>query len=478
MTTNAYTKDEILQNLASRGYFIDSFTLDTFFEKWKVEAIFENDQGLEFYDKKALDLVTSNLFNGPVEEENVEPAAEEVVISLKKEVREEEKEEEKHEVKAEVKVEPQPEMQPQKQSETQTQPMPVDSQILSQEKSEQNVQKEENQEPELEIETPVQEKPKGVTHTEVIKNDDFEDIELTTIGLDDEPLNIFPEEGDPELDELSKLSYEATYETNLKNDKQTSPELFEMPSFDDDIKDIANQAIEKPKEEFKIPDKKEDKKEEIIEPKIEFETIKPSKPLEEEFDFMSEKLKNKEDEKAEEKLEEPLEEKPEEIIRERIKEKIKEKFEEPVEKKAFQSQNVNIEIDENPEFEKTSLYEREVMEEDGESEKISPIVPNSGEFKLDISQRTVNIMAKVLAGKVANHVNLILKQQGEYIQKIEGLKQQNLALEEKNKELEAKYQELEGQNKKFKTLINELNKQLKCYVPSVLGLFKKIEPKK
>ena len=63
MTSNVYTKNEILQSLASKGYFIDTYTLDTFFEKWKVEAIFEDEQGSEFYDKNALDLVLKNLFS-------------------------------------------------------------------------------------------------------------------------------------------------------------------------------------------------------------------------------------------------------------------------------------------------------------------------------------------------------------------------------------------------------------------------------
>lgn len=79
MSSNVYTKNEILQNLASKGYFIDSYTLDTFFEKWRVEAIFEDEQGSEFYDKNALDLVLNNLFNAKNEEKEEnekEPSAE------------------------------------------------------------------------------------------------------------------------------------------------------------------------------------------------------------------------------------------------------------------------------------------------------------------------------------------------------------------------------------------------------------------
>ena len=74
MTSNVYTKNEILQNLASKGYFIDGYTLDGFLEKWKIEAIFEDDNGCEFFDKKTLDFVLNNFFagqnNNPIPSQN------------------------------------------------------------------------------------------------------------------------------------------------------------------------------------------------------------------------------------------------------------------------------------------------------------------------------------------------------------------------------------------------------------------------
>ena len=81
MVSNVYTKNEILKNLAQRGYFIDAYTLDTFFEKWKVEAIFEDEQGSEFFDKNALELVLNNLFGAKMDEEKKEPEAEPVSLS-------------------------------------------------------------------------------------------------------------------------------------------------------------------------------------------------------------------------------------------------------------------------------------------------------------------------------------------------------------------------------------------------------------
>ncbi len=63
MLSNVYTKSEILEHLASKGYYIDNYTLDSFFEQWKVEAIFEDEKGQEFYDKNSLDLIINNLFS-------------------------------------------------------------------------------------------------------------------------------------------------------------------------------------------------------------------------------------------------------------------------------------------------------------------------------------------------------------------------------------------------------------------------------
>ena len=70
MTSNVYTKDEILNELSSKGYFIDTFTLDSFFEQWKIEAIYENEEGKEFFDKNSLDIVLNNLFENSKKEDS------------------------------------------------------------------------------------------------------------------------------------------------------------------------------------------------------------------------------------------------------------------------------------------------------------------------------------------------------------------------------------------------------------------------
>lgn len=69
---NVYTKSEILKKLSLKGYFIDEYTLGTFFEKWKIEAIFENDQGCEYYDKDALDSILDKLFSAKNNNDKIE----------------------------------------------------------------------------------------------------------------------------------------------------------------------------------------------------------------------------------------------------------------------------------------------------------------------------------------------------------------------------------------------------------------------
>ncbi len=66
---NVFTKREILEHLAKNNYFIDEYTLGTFFDKWKIEAVFENEEGIEFFDRNAFNIITDNLFNTSKHEE-------------------------------------------------------------------------------------------------------------------------------------------------------------------------------------------------------------------------------------------------------------------------------------------------------------------------------------------------------------------------------------------------------------------------
>ena len=46
MSSNVYSKNDILQSLAQEGFFVDFLTLDSFIAKFKLEAIFEDENGV------------------------------------------------------------------------------------------------------------------------------------------------------------------------------------------------------------------------------------------------------------------------------------------------------------------------------------------------------------------------------------------------------------------------------------------------
>ena len=47
-------RETILKNLNSENYYIDKHSLDLFLNDWKIDSIYEDDGGLEFYDELAL----------------------------------------------------------------------------------------------------------------------------------------------------------------------------------------------------------------------------------------------------------------------------------------------------------------------------------------------------------------------------------------------------------------------------------------
>lgn len=49
-----YTKKDLVKNLNEFNYFIDELTLNTFIKNWKIDAIYEDEDGIEFYDNLAI----------------------------------------------------------------------------------------------------------------------------------------------------------------------------------------------------------------------------------------------------------------------------------------------------------------------------------------------------------------------------------------------------------------------------------------
>lgn len=49
-----YNKQDILKNLNEFNYFIDESTLSSFIKNWKIDAIYEDEDGVEFFDSFAI----------------------------------------------------------------------------------------------------------------------------------------------------------------------------------------------------------------------------------------------------------------------------------------------------------------------------------------------------------------------------------------------------------------------------------------
>ena len=56
-----FNREMILKSLNTENYYIDRHSLDLFLEDWKIESIYEDDDGLEFYDDLALEKIKKGI---------------------------------------------------------------------------------------------------------------------------------------------------------------------------------------------------------------------------------------------------------------------------------------------------------------------------------------------------------------------------------------------------------------------------------
>lgn len=52
-----FNRETILQNLNNENYYVDKHSLDLFLNDWKIDSIYEDESGLEFYDDLSLDKI-------------------------------------------------------------------------------------------------------------------------------------------------------------------------------------------------------------------------------------------------------------------------------------------------------------------------------------------------------------------------------------------------------------------------------------
>lgn len=56
-----FNRESILQSLNAENYYIDKHSLDLFLEDWKIDSIYEDETGLEFYDDLALEKIKKGI---------------------------------------------------------------------------------------------------------------------------------------------------------------------------------------------------------------------------------------------------------------------------------------------------------------------------------------------------------------------------------------------------------------------------------
>lgn len=56
-----FNKETILKNLNGENYYIDKHSLDLFLQDWKIDSIYEDEDGLEFYDDLSLEKVKKGI---------------------------------------------------------------------------------------------------------------------------------------------------------------------------------------------------------------------------------------------------------------------------------------------------------------------------------------------------------------------------------------------------------------------------------
>lgn len=56
-----FNKESILKNLNSENYFIDKHSLDLFLADWKIDSIYEDEDGINFYDEVSLEKIKKGI---------------------------------------------------------------------------------------------------------------------------------------------------------------------------------------------------------------------------------------------------------------------------------------------------------------------------------------------------------------------------------------------------------------------------------
>ena len=56
-----FNRETILKSLNTENYYIDKHSLDLFLNDWKIDSIYEDESGLEFYDDLSLEKIKKGI---------------------------------------------------------------------------------------------------------------------------------------------------------------------------------------------------------------------------------------------------------------------------------------------------------------------------------------------------------------------------------------------------------------------------------
>lgn len=56
-----FNKEKILEIISQDGFFIDRFLLDAFIKNWKIEAIYEDENGVEYFDEMTIEKIKNGI---------------------------------------------------------------------------------------------------------------------------------------------------------------------------------------------------------------------------------------------------------------------------------------------------------------------------------------------------------------------------------------------------------------------------------
>lgn len=344
MDSKVYSKNDILNKLAQDGFFVDLLTLDSFLGKYKIEAIFEDENGCEFFDKSAYDILVENVLN-------------------------------------------------KKNSDSKQENILQDADVVKSEDS----------------------------NIELVQDE----VEIT-----EEPLN---------LDEFSSLPVDSNDDSNSGSlDKikwhkwdDVSKELKDSSSTDKtEIIEDAAQAISDDSTLSNIVQEQQEENADLKTEAIQEDTSASDSAINETKKQLQEVIS------SEENTEEDFDDI--ELLSDSIQ--AQEKFQ-----KYIVSELAKRNVDVTP-------------------------PKNENAFKFDISEKTLNMIARAIAKKIAKQVSLAISTDRKNDEKLLQAEKNSLALEQK-------VNSLEEQNRKLKLLLAESNKNLNSYQPTFFGLYRFVRNK-